>query len=95
VLRSLQPAEDRITLERSGQSGAALEALIRTMGELLAWAQLRSARRTGSEPVEALIDFSCQAGWQKAMLSLAEERAEQVCRDAADFNAAYDDHAFA
>jgi uncharacterized protein (DUF2252 family) len=94
VLRSLQPAEDRITLERSGQSGATLEPVIRTIGQILAWAQLRSARHTGSEPVEALIDFSRHTRWQKTLLSLAEDCAEQVRKDAAVFNAAYDDHVF-
>jgi uncharacterized protein (DUF2252 family) len=94
VLRNLQPAEDRITLARSGQSVAALEAAIRTMGQILAWAQLRSARHMGSEPVEALIDFSRETRWQKALLSLSEDSAEQVRKAAAVFNAAYDDHVF-
>ena len=43
VLRELQPVEDRIALGRSGQTPRELNDVVRTMGQMVTWAQLRSA----------------------------------------------------
>ena len=94
VLRDLQPADDRITLDRSNSSIRVMEQLVRTMGNVVAWAQLRSTGRDGSAIADALIDFAQRRKWQATLLGASEHCAEQVREDAATFDIAYDDGAF-
>ncbi len=94
VLRDLQPADDRITLDRSNSSMRVMEQLVRTMGNVVAWAQLRSAGRDGSAIADALIDFAQRRKWQATLLGASEHCAEQVREGAAAFDIAYDDGAF-
>jgi uncharacterized protein (DUF2252 family) len=72
----------------------ALEPLIATMARMVAWAQLRSAGRDGSAITDALIDFGRRKKWKAPLLAAAHESAIQTRKDAAVFNAAYDDGAF-
>ena len=94
VLRDLQPADDRITLDRSNSSMRVMEQLVHTMGNVVAWAQLRSTGRDGSAIADALIDFAQRRKWQATLLVASEHCAEQVREDAATFDIAYDDGAF-
>ena len=94
VLRDLQPADDRITLDRSNSSMRMMEQLVRTMGNVVAWAQLRSAGRDGSVIADELIDFAQRRKWQATLLGASEHCAEQVREGAAAFDIAYDDGAF-
>ncbi|MES2099462.1 MAG: hypothetical protein V4569_06550 [Pseudomonadota bacterium] len=64
------------------------------MGQIVAWAQLRSAGRDGSASADTLIDFGRRRKWRTALLDAARDCAAQVTRDAAVFNAAFDDGAF-
>ena len=69
VLRGLQAAEDRVTLNsRSGFKK--LEDLVFDMGQLVAWSQLRSSGRQGSAAADQLSKF-----WRKKhrFLALLEE----------------------
>ena len=92
VLRALQPAQDRIDLRRA--DATQLERLVGTMGQIVAWAQLRSAGRDGSATADELIRFGQRKKWRAALLQAARDCAAQVARDAAVFNAAFDDGAF-
>ncbi|MDE2628654.1 MAG: DUF2252 domain-containing protein [Burkholderiales bacterium] len=94
VLRGLQPSEDRIALDRAGRKGADLPDLVRVMGRIVAWAQLRSAGRDGSAGADELIDCGRRNKWKAPLLAAAQDCAEQVRRDAATYNAAFDDGAF-
>lgn len=94
VLRGLQPAEDRITLVRSGRKTADLEHVIDAMGRMVAWAQLRSAGREGSAIADELIDFGHRKKWKEQLLAASQDCAVQVRKDAAAYNAAWDDGAF-
>jgi hypothetical protein len=94
VLRGLQPAEDRITLNGSRQRTSDLEHMVGVTGRIVAWAQLRSAGRDGSAIADELIDFGRRRKWQEQLLSASQDCAEQVRRDAAVYNAAWDDGAF-
>ncbi len=94
VLRALQPSEDRVVMGGAHQTGADLDQLVRTMGQLLAWAQLRSAGRDGSAIADELIDFGQRKKWKDALLGASQDCAAQVRQDAASFNAAWDDGAF-
>ena len=93
VLRALQPAQDRIDLSRA--DAAELEALVRTMGQLVAWAQLRSAGRQGSAIADALIEFGQRDKWKAELLDATEASAAHVLEDAAAFDAAWDAGRFA
>jgi uncharacterized protein (DUF2252 family) len=100
VLRDLQPSEDRIELAaatfKSDDKAAQLMPLMATMGELLAWAQLRSSGRRGACTADALIEFGrAQDQWQAPLLRAAEACVERLHLNAATFNQAYDSGAFA
>ena len=94
VLRGLQPAEDRITLDRSGRTMAELEQVIVAMGRIVAWAQLRSAGREGSAIADEMIDFGRRKKWKKLLLDASHDCAAQVRKDAAAYNLAFDEGAF-
>ena len=90
VLRALLPSEDRVALSGSGQTWSQLEAVVGSMGRIVAWAQLRSAGRDGSAIADALIDFGLRRKWKQELLSASQDCAVQVHNDAAAYNAAWD-----
>nr|WP_295078632.1 DUF2252 family protein [uncultured Roseateles sp.] len=95
VLRALQPTEDRVSLHAAQLKTGELAMLVANLGQLLAWAQLRSAGRQGSATADALIEFGqARPQWQPALLKAAADCAEQALRDAEQFNQAYDQGAF-
>ena len=81
ILRELQPTEDRLILERWGGYLGRLERVLRTMGRLTAWSQLRSGGRQGSAIADELIAFGGRAGWSGELLRHAREYARQVKSD--------------
>lgn len=93
VLRALQPSEDRIELKRA--SVKELERLVGTMGQIVAWAQLRSGGRDGSAITDDLIAFGGRKKWKAELLDVAVASAKQVQSDAEAFNAAFDTGALA
>ena len=64
------------------------------MGQMVTWAQLRSAGRDGSAIADELIDFGQRKKWKDKLLRAAQACAAQVIKDAAAFNAVFDDGAF-
>ena len=94
VLRALQPSEDRVAASGSRQTGSDLDHLVRTMGQLVAWAHLRSAGRDGSAIADELIDFGQRKKWKEQLLGASQDCAVQVRKDSASFDAAWDDGAF-
>lgn len=94
VLRALQPSEDRVAMGGSRQTAGDLDHLVRTMGQLVAWAQLRSAGRDGSAIADGLIEFGQRKKWRKQLLGASQDCAVQVRKDAASFNTAWDDGEF-
>ena len=90
VLRELQPTEDRVSLDRAKQNTEELEMTIRAMGQMLAWAQLRSAGRSGSATADELIHFSQRKKWRQKLLNVSYACAQQVKKDAVLFNRAFD-----
>jgi len=91
VLRALQPSEDRVALSGAHQAAGDLDHLVRAMGQLVAWAQLRSAGRDGSATADELIAFGQRKKWREQLLGASQDAAAQVRKDAASFNAAWDD----
>lgn len=94
VLRELQPSEDRITLDRSHHTLDEFREVLAAMGQVLAWAQLRSAGREGSAIADELIGFGLRQKWKLKLVDASRDMAAQVRLDAATFNNAYDNGAF-
>ncbi|MFI5280158.1 MAG: DUF2252 domain-containing protein [Gemmatimonadales bacterium] len=81
ILRELQPSEDRLTLADCGGRMIKLESVMRTMGRVTAWGQLRSAGRQGSAIADDLIAFASRSGWQGDVLKYAQSYARQITTD--------------
>ena len=94
VLRALQPSEDRVRWDASRQASGEREAFIAQLGQLTAWAQLRSAGRDGSASADELIDFGRRAKWRDRLLDASRDCAHQVARDFAAYQRAWDAGAF-
>src|SRR6185503_10111394 len=84
VVRELQPQDDRLTLESTGGRVARLRRVATTMGQLTAWAQLRSAGRDRSANADELIEFA-HAIPRQQLLAFARKYAKQVRRDWSEF----------
>ena len=95
LLRALQPSEDRIAFDRSHRSTSELKQAAETMGRIVAWAHLRSAGRDGSAIADELVEFGPRKKWKEQLLGASQDCATQVRRDAAEFNTAWNDGAFA
>jgi uncharacterized protein (DUF2252 family) len=93
ILRELQPREDRLRIEHHLATAGAAQAL-RTMGELIAWAQLRSSGRGGSASADELIEFGGRRRWRRSQVELAIECADCVEADWRVYCQALDDGAF-
>lgn len=94
VLRALQPSEDRVRLKGQRHSGGERETFFAQLGQLTAWAHLRSAGRDGSARADELIDFGRRAKWRERLLEASRDGARQVVRDFADYRRAWDEGAF-
>lgn len=94
VLRELQPAQDRIDLREAAGKNIQFREMLCQMGQLLAWAQLRSSGRKGSAIADELIEFGGKRKWRSRLLALAEHCAAQTETDWQTYCAAYDDGAF-
>ncbi|AVQ84168.1 MULTISPECIES: DUF2252 domain-containing protein [unclassified Variovorax] len=91
VLRGLQPSEDRVSLDVKRTSPDQIRGVTDEMGQLMAWAQLRSSGRQGSATADALIDFGGSAkSWRKDLMAAAHQCAAQVVKDWEDYCGAYD-----
>ena len=94
ILKGLQPAEDRVALDLWHGHIDRLLGLMTTLGEVVAWSELRSAGRQGSAGADELIDFGGRKKWRTEILAVARACRKQVDRDWREFCSAFDDHAF-
>jgi uncharacterized protein (DUF2252 family) len=94
ILKGLQPAEDRVALDQWHGHFDRLQSLMTTLGEIVAWAELRSAGRQGSASADELIDFGGRKKWRTRMVAVARACQQQVDRDWREFCIAFDDDAF-
>jgi len=90
VLRDLQPSEDRVVWPGVHRTQVPLLQLVTSLGRLVAWAQLRSAGRSGSATADELIAFGQKRKWKTQLLDAAKDCEADVRKDAASFNAAFD-----
>lgn len=91
ILKELQPTQDRVVLNGWGEKLSRLEGLMVTMGQILAWDQLRSCGRKGSASADELIDFASDGSWGDELLQLALTGAQRVEKDYLEYCKAYDD----
>ncbi len=94
VLRSLQPSEDRVALAGWNGKLPRLEAVVDSMAQLCAWAQLRSGGRQGSATADDLIAFGSRKDWQMPLIELATQCEQQVAADWKSYCEAFDRGAF-
>ncbi len=80
ILRELQPTEDRLALAHWNGKLSRLRKVVVTMGETLAWAQLRSASRQGADGIDALITFGRAHNWRESVLEYARLYANRTVR---------------
>lgn len=90
VLRGLQPSEDRVVLKQPRHSISEIQQVLTVMGNIVAWAQLRSAGRQGSAIADELIAFGQSKKWKKQLLDAAQSCAVQVRKDWQTYSKAYD-----
>lgn len=94
VLKELQPVDQRVNLDGWKGKRARLETLIRDMGALTAWGQLRAAGWRGSVDREILSDFRRESHWTRGLLELARERSRVMTGYWKEYCEAYDGGAF-
>lgn len=85
TLRELQPSADKLDLAAAQPDAAQLEAVVWSMGELTAWAQLRCAGRDGAAGIDDLMAFAANADPFRRLQSLARDWARRIERDWRDF----------
>jgi uncharacterized protein (DUF2252 family) len=89
ILRELQPTEDRLDLEECRGNWGKLDDVMQTMGNVVAWSQLRSAGRQGSAIADNLVAFAGKSGWQADVLRYAGSYTKRVTADWQEFRKAY------
>jgi uncharacterized protein (DUF2252 family) len=85
ILRELQPSQDKLDLSSLSGKYKRFATALSTMGELIAYAHLRSSGRQGSANADALIEFAFQPAWKQEISHYAESYAKQVHRDYEEF----------
>ncbi len=90
VLKGLQPTQDRLALAEWNGKFKRLEQVIRSMGQLAAWSQLRSGGRAGAAIADEWVAFGLRRDWQEPLLGYAVGYAEQVRNDWQEYSREYD-----
>ena len=94
VLKGLQPTQDRVALDQWHGDFDRLHGLMTTLGEIVAWGELRSAGRQGSASADELIAFAGQKQWKTRMIAVGRACREKVDLDWREFCSAFDDKVF-
>lgn len=91
TLRELQPSADKLDLAAAAPDLAELEAVVWSMGELTAWAQLRSAGRDGAANIDGLIALAAttprNAAAFRDLVDLARAWSVEIERNWREFRA--------
>jgi len=85
TLRELQPSADKLDLDAVHPDAAALEAVVWSMGELTAWAQLRCAGRDRAATIDDLMAFAENPDPFRRLARLARDWAGRIEDDWQDF----------
>ncbi|MES3024810.1 MAG: DUF2252 domain-containing protein [Pseudomonadota bacterium] len=90
VLQELLPSQDRLALDSWGGKPQRLEGVMLSMGEILAWGQLRAGGRAGSADADAWIAHAADANsWRAPLLAYAHGYRDQVIADWKQYRSAF------
>lgn len=78
VVRQLQPTEDRLDLTQLGRRPEALQVVLGTMANVVAWNHLRSAARQGAALPDDLMRFAGIRSWIPGVARYAEQYGRRV-----------------
>lgn len=82
ALKELLPTQDRLSLSDAKGKVKPLADVLKSMGEIVAWAQLRSSGHQGSAIADELIQFAENAtDWRKDLMDYVESYAKKVGED--------------
>lgn len=95
VLRELQPAEDRLLLTPATARGKRFDAVMSTMGMLVASSHLRTGGWRGAAIADEWIEFGERQALRKQMVAFAQGAAEDVRAEWQAFATAFDAGALA
>ena len=88
VLRELQSTQtptDHLKIEKWDNNLEQSEELMRSLGQVIAWAHLRSSGRQDSAIVDELIDFASKSKWKTELIEYAKNYSQQVRQDWKEF----------
>ncbi|PZV14346.1 MAG: DUF2252 domain-containing protein [Pseudanabaena sp.] len=89
VLRELQSTQsptDRLKIENWDRKLPHSEALMQSLGQVVAWSHLRSSGRQGSAITDQLIDFASKSKWKTETMEYARAYSRQVHQDWHEFS---------
>ncbi|HTR79141.1 MAG TPA: DUF2252 family protein [Gemmatimonadaceae bacterium] len=92
IVRSLQPSEDRLSLDALAAHPKRLRRAVETMARVTAWMHLRTAGRWRAATVERWHDWASDPRWTAELSRFAERRARQTTREWAAFARAHGRH---
>lgn len=72
ILRDLQPSEDRVAIGDWDKKLERLRDVVCTMGNVLAWDQLRASGRGGAASADELSDFAHSESWISELLETVD-----------------------
>jgi uncharacterized protein (DUF2252 family) len=76
VVKEMQPLIDKLSLESFANDFSALRSSALDMAPLIAYGQLRSSGHKGASTADELIRFASKAKWQKEIIELSAELAD-------------------
>jgi uncharacterized protein (DUF2252 family) len=88
VLRGLQSSQsptDHLQIEKWDDKSEESEQLMQSLGNVVAWAHLRSSGRQGSAIADQLIDFASKSKWKAEVMEYAKAYSQQVTQDWQEF----------
>lgn len=71
ILRGLQATEDRVAIGEWGKKLDRLRDVVATLGQVLAWDQLRASGRSGSATADELMAFAGNDDWTSEIMASA------------------------
>ncbi len=89
ILRALQPTEDRVSIAAWGKKISRLHQVAATMGQILAWDQLRASGRLGAANADTLTEFARDTAWVAELQIIARDMAAVTQQQWTIFTAAW------
>jgi len=85
VMREYQPTEARVNLDTKPKDMTELAQFMKTLGQAVAWSQLRSSGRQRSAIADELISFAQHSKWRKEAIKYSQKYSQQVEEDWQNF----------